>query len=225
MRIFRVLPIATACLGACVVPFLASSATADMAQEMRAAAERTVQELERVRDNPLALRDFLKRMPKGADLHNHLDGAVYAETFIRVGADDELCIDTVAKGFSKSQPIKAGAEPEPVCEAGDVPATEAFKNQTLYDELVDSFSMRGFVPSEAVTGHDHFFGTFAKFGGTDPRHTGEFLDEVSARAAAQNEQYLELMETPTWHRLNTITKDLAWREDLPRSGMSCLPGD
>jgi adenosine deaminase len=147
-------------------------------------------------------------------LHNHLDGAVYAETFIRVGAEDQLCIDTVAKAFSKSQPIKSGAEPEPVCEAGDVPATDAFKNQTLYDELVDSFSMRGFVPSEAVTGHDHFFGTFAKFGGTDPRHTGEFLDEVSGRAAAQNEQYMELMETPTWHRLNTITKDLPWREDL-----------
>ena len=74
--------------------------------------------------------------------------------------------------------------------------------------------MRGFVPSEGESGHDHFFETFAKFGGTDPRHTGEFLDEVSARAAAQNEQYLELMETPTWNRLNTITKDLAWREDL-----------
>jgi adenosine deaminase len=65
-----------------------------------------------------------------------------------------------------------------------------------------------------VTGHDHFFATFAKFGGTDPRHTGDFLDEVATRAAAQNEQYLELMETPTWNRLNTITKDVAWREDL-----------
>jgi adenosine deaminase len=37
---------------------------------------------------------------------------------------------------------------------------------------------------------------------------------VSARATAQNEQYLELMETPTWNRLNTITKDVAWRENL-----------
>ena len=43
---------------------------------MQAAAERTIQELERVHDNPLALRDFLKRMPKGADLHNHLHSAV-----------------------------------------------------------------------------------------------------------------------------------------------------
>ncbi len=150
----------------------------------------------------MALREFLKRMPKGADLHNHLDGAVYAETFIRVGGEDGLCVDPVAKGFTKSQPIKSGAEPEPACEAGDVPAAAVPKNQRLYDELVDSFSMRGFVPSEGETGHDHFFGTFAKFGGTDPRHTGEFLHEVTTRAAAQNEQYLELMETPTWHRLN-----------------------
>ena len=192
-----------------------------------AAAERTVQELEQVRDNPLALRDFLKRMPKGADLHNHLDGAVYAETFIRVGADDELCIDTVGEGILEvaadqvRSRARAGLRGRRRSSHGRVQEPEA-----LYDELVNSFSMRGFVPSEAVTGHDHFFGTFAKFGGTDPRHTGEFLDEVSARAAAQNEQYLELMETPTWHRLNTITKDLAWREDLGLAqAMSCLPGD
>ena len=38
--------------------------------------------------------------------------------------------------------------------------------------------------------------------------------EVAARAARQNAQYLELMATPTWNRLNTITKDVAWREDL-----------
>jgi adenosine deaminase len=178
------------------------------------AEQRTAQELEQVRADPLALRDFLKRMPKGADLHNHLDGAAYAETFIRVGGEDGLCVDQTAKAFTKAQPIEAGASPQPVCEAGDIPAAEVPKNQHLYDALVDSFSMRGFVPSEGITGHDHFFGTFAKFGGTDPRHAGDFLDEVAQRAAAQNEQYLELMETPTWHRLNDITKGLAWREDL-----------
>src|SRR5580700_11870956 len=32
--------------------------------------------LEAVRGNPLDLREFLKGMPKGADLHNHLSGAV-----------------------------------------------------------------------------------------------------------------------------------------------------
>jgi adenosine deaminase len=175
---------------------------------------RAAKELDAIRDDPLALRIFLKRMPKGADLHNHLDGAVYAETFIRVAGEDGLCVDPVAKSFTKSQPIKSGAEPEPVCEAGDIRAADVPKNQRLYDQLVDAFSMRGFLSAQGETGHDHFFASFAKFGGTDPRHTGEFLAEVSERAATQNEQYLELMETPTWNRLNTITKDVAWREDL-----------
>jgi adenosine deaminase len=75
----------------------ALAVTVTSAQDKQASgAERTAQALDRIRSEPLELRDFLKRMPKGADLHNHLDGAVYAETFIRVGAEDQLCIDTVA---------------------------------------------------------------------------------------------------------------------------------
>jgi adenosine deaminase len=175
-------------------------------QQVRDSELRAAKALEAIRGDPLALYAFLKRMPKGADLHNHLDGAVYAETFIRVGGEDGLCVDPVAKSFTKSQPIRSGAEPEAVCEEGDIKVAEVAKTQKLYDGLVVSFSMRGFVPSEGESGHDHFFETFAKFGGTDPRHTGEFLNEVSARAAAQNEQYLELMETPTWNRLNTINQ-------------------
>ncbi|MBC8013765.1 MAG: hypothetical protein H7X74_06780 [Methyloceanibacter sp.] len=209
MSIARAIAGIAVVLAALFMPILAVAQKEPKDNEPRAARE-----LDAIRGDPLALRVFLKRMPKGADLHNHLDGAVYAETFIRVGGEDGLCVDPVAKAFTKSQPIKSGAEPAPVCEAGDVPAADVPKNQRLYDELADSFSMRGFVPSEGVTGRDHFFGTFAKFGGSDPRHTGEFLHEVTARAAAQNEQYLELMETPTWHRLNDITKGMTWHEEF-----------
>jgi adenosine deaminase len=176
--------------------------------------ERTAQKLESVRTDPLALRDFLARMPKGADLHSHLSGAIYAETHIRDAGEDHLCIDQVAKAFTKSQPVLAGAEPEPVCEAGDVPADDLPKKSRLYNALIDSFSMRSFVPATGETGHDHFFAAFTKFGGNDPSHTGEWLDEVATRAARQNVQYLELMATPSWHRLNDITNRMQWREDL-----------
>jgi adenosine deaminase len=134
---------------------------------MQAAAERTIHELERVRDNPLALRDFLKRMPKGADLHNHLHSAVYAETFIKEAIEDGLCVDPAKKAFDQSQPVTGAA---PQCEPGKVPAATVYKDLSLYNGLIDSFSMRGFVPSEGETGHDHFFGAFKKFGGIDPRH-------------------------------------------------------
>ena len=182
--------------------------------EPSAAERRTTQAMEAVRDDPLRLRDFLFRMPKGADLHSHLHSAVFAETLIADGAADGLCVDPVAQAFTKSQPVMAGAEPKPVCEQGDVPAADVYEDPALYNGLIDAFSMRGFVPSEGKTGYDHFFGAFKKFGGTDPSHTGEWLDEVAGRAARQNVQYLELMATPTWHRLNDITKDVAWRDDL-----------
>jgi adenosine deaminase len=194
--------------------FLASVSVDAAVADPTTAEQRTAQELDSVRGQPLLLRDFLMRMPKGADLHLHLTGATYAESHIKAAGEDGLCVDPIAKSFTKSQPVHAGAEWQPVCEEGDVPAASAPANQTLYNALIDSFSMRGFVPSEGATGHDHFFDAFTKFGGTDPRHLGEWLDEIAARAARQNVQYLEVMATPTWNRLNTITKGVAWREDL-----------
>jgi len=59
-------------------------------------AERTAKYLESVRENPAALMDFLDRMPKGGDLHHHLTGAVYAESYIDYAVEDGLCIHRVA---------------------------------------------------------------------------------------------------------------------------------
>jgi adenosine deaminase len=132
-----------------------------------------------------ALHAFLEEMPKGADLHMHLSGAVYAETFLKDAALDKLCVDPIQRSFAK-----------PPCNSPLVTAASVYTNQKLYDALVDAFSMRGFVPSAGVSGHDQFFATFDRFGGTDKSHSAEWLDEVASRAAAQNEQYLEVMITP-----------------------------
>ena len=83
--------------------------------------------------------------------------------------------------------------PERGCGGGE----RVFKNQKLYDALVDAFSMRSFVPTPGVSGHDQFFATFDRFSGIDNRTSGEWLDEVATRAARQNEQYLEVMQTPS----------------------------
>ena len=74
--------------------------------------------------------------------------------------------------------------------------------------------MRGYVPSPGITGHDHFFDTFDKFGGTDHRHKGEWLDEVATRAAAQNEQYLELMDTPDFSHAAALAHEIGWHDDF-----------
>jgi adenosine deaminase len=175
--------------------------------------QQTELQLQAARQNPLQLRHFLLGMPKGADLHNHLSGAVYAESWIRAGAEDHLCIDIAKLAFAKPQALSSGAD-QPACGEGRVPVANAFKDQDLYDALVDAFSMRGFAPSPGVTGHDHFFDAFAKFGGTDHRHLGEWIDEVATRAAAQNEQYLELMHTPDFSHTAAIAREIGWRDDF-----------
>lgn len=143
-----------------------------------------------VKGGPLTLRAFLEEFPKGADLHVHLSGAVYAETFIKDAAEDGLCVDP--KDLTLAQPPCAA----PLEPAKDLNGVMTPAEQDLYDRLVDSFSMRSFVPTPGFSGHDQFFSTFDRVHGLSKKHIGEWVDEVASRAAAQNQQYLELMQTP-----------------------------
>jgi adenosine deaminase len=157
---------------------------------------------------PGAVYSFLEEFPKGADLHVHLSGAVYAETFIREAGEDGLCVDTVALKFAK-----------PPCTGHSIPATALAgsmtpTNQDLYNRLVDAFSMRSFVATNEFSGHDQFFSTFDRFGGLDKRHAGEWVDEVANRSGEQNQQYLELMDTPPFGHAAQIAYELGWNEDL-----------
>jgi len=165
--------------------------------------ERASRALDTARGNSLSLRAFLAEMPKGAELHYHLEGGIYAESWIRAGIEDHLCVNLASMAFVK--------EASATCKSGEVPAVNANQDQHLYDELVDAFSMRGFVPTPGVTGHDHFFASFDKFDAADPPHTGEWLDEIATRAAAQNEQYLELLVTPNFSRTAMIAHQLGWQ--------------
>ena len=74
--------------------------------------------------------------------------------------------------------------------------------------------MRSFVPSAGVSGHDQFFSTFEHFAGIDKSHGGEWLDEVATRAAAQNEQYLEIMMTPPFSSAAKLGYGIGWPAPL-----------
>ncbi len=157
-------------------------------------------------EGPPALYAFLYRMPKGADLHVHLTGAVYAETWIREAAEDNECVSAAGLRFDAAHHV-------PSCPAGETPATGVLSDQHLYDALVDAFSMRAFVPSAGNSGHDHFFDAFGRFG-SDNRFDGQWIDEVAARAAAQNEQYLELMQTGDYSAVKAEADKLGWDPDF-----------
>jgi adenosine deaminase len=150
---------------------------------------------------PLALYTFLHDMPKGSDLHTHLAGAVYAETFIREAVEANLCVQskTLTLYKYKTTATTRGLPPQPVCGDEGEPVANALTNQKLYDQLIDAFSMRTFIPVTGESGHDHFFASFDRFLAVEgSKYVGEWVDELASRAAGQNEQYLEIMNTPNF---------------------------
>ena len=171
---------------------------------------RAIRAFDTAKKNPLELSAFLERMPKGADLHMHLSGAVYAETFLRDAAEDGLCVNLTTFSLFKPAATTRSLPPQSVCGEDSAPAESVFKNQLLYDKLVDAFSMRSFVPSSGISGHDQFFATFDRFGAINKSHTGEWLNEVAVRAAAQNEQYLEVMDTPAFSDVSKLSATIPW---------------
>jgi adenosine deaminase len=169
-----------------------------------------------VKAGPLALQAFLAQFPKGADLHVHLSGAIYAESFIRAASQDGLCVDPAALSFAKppcTSPLIAAAQL-----SGNITSA----NQDLYDRLINSFSMRSFVATPGFSGHDQFFSTFDRFGGLGKKHIGEWVDEVASRAAAQTQQYVELMETPIFNHAAEIAHANPLNEDFAQYRQTLL---
>jgi len=162
---------------------------------------------------PPELYAFLKPMPKGAELHYHLSGGVYAETFLEEAVRQHLCIDPAAARFAK--PAPGALQVTEPCPDGSIPASEAVKDQKLYDRLVNALSMRSFEPSPGFTGHDQFFSGNRTNGPTG--FMGEWLAEAATRAADQNELYLEIMTSPNFRKSIALSSPIPWPSDAEES--------
>src|SRR5687768_5146519 len=132
------------------------------------------------------LREVLYAMPKGGDLHHHLSGSVYAETFLELADSDGLCVDKRELAIVEC----------PAAPADQIaPAGTALKDPALYSAMLNSMSMRQFRPV-AESGHAHFFNAFEKFRAVSRRHVPQMLTEVVSRFAAENVDYLETIFSP-----------------------------
>ena len=184
------------------VLFLALSAHAQTRTSRNAGRNSGVtaeQYFESIRKSPPQMLAFLRKMPKGADLHSHLSGAIYAESYIQWAAEKGLCVSQTTTVLS-----------QPPCDgAGQVPVNTALSNQVLYRKLVDSWSMRYWQYS-GINGHDQFFDAFGKFGAATWGHTGRMLAEVASRAYKGRVLYLELMLTPDGGASSQIGQKVGW---------------
>src|SRR5690242_5326627 len=84
-----------------------------VAPQGNAPEQRTARYFESIRKSPPQELAFLLKLPKGGDLHNHLSGSIYAETYIQWAADKGLCIDTRTMIlFSTSPPTQCDPKSE-----------------------------------------------------------------------------------------------------------------
>lgn len=202
----KALCLALALAASTTVPTLAQAQTGSNAQQRTEAHFRTV------RPKPPELWAFLKEMPKGGDLHSHLSGAIYAESMIGWAAEDGLCVDTKSLTVVK-----------PPCDAaqGQVGAKEAQADGLLYRRMIDAWSMRN-LQTSGLSGHDQFFDSFGKFGGSNKGRNGDMLAEVASRASAGQVSYLELMLTPGGSEVSKVAAKAGWNDDFSAMRISML---
>jgi adenosine deaminase len=153
------------------------------------------------RGNSGALYALLKEMPKGGDLHNHITGAVYAESLVQFAAESGLCIDRQSLALEQAP-----------CQTNQAEAHEALSDPELYQKVIDAWSMRDFKPG--ASGHDHFFDSFSKFSLATEPHMAQILAEVTQRAANGNVQYLELMLSPDHGRASALGSKIGYDADF-----------
>jgi adenosine deaminase len=194
----------------------AAAAFAPAAQAAGRYELRTARAFQALRHEPAKLRAFLKAMPKGADLHNHLSGAVPTETLIGYAVQDGLCIDVVS--LTAMPAPAAGA----TCPAGQRPAADVSADGAFYEQILRAWSMEGFAAG-AESGHDHFFATFGKFGLATVRK-GDMLAVVANINAAQNVLYLETLVSRQGDAVRTLARSVGFDPDFAAMRSRLLAG-
>jgi adenosine deaminase len=192
----------------CTLTIFASGSAAG--QKTLNPEQRAARHFDSVRQQPSLLLAFLREMPKGGDLHNHLLGAIYAESFIDFAAGDGFCVD-------RTTSILIAPPCDDACDryASKPGVRCAYQDHVLYNSIVDAWSMRNWEHSEG-SGHDHFFASFDKFQVAMVNHVGDAIAEATARAAADRLQYLELLHTADGLQAARVGEKVDWDDDLPR---------
>lgn len=197
----------TVCFAALALLWLSESpavAQVRSAVVARTPAEaRTARHFETLRRTPPQLLAFLLRMPKGGDLHNHLSGAIYAESYVRWAAEKGLCVNQTTLALSNAPCV---------AEQNQVLASNALTSSLLYRQLIDAWSMRYWQPGplSGQNGHDRFFDTFGKFSAATNGQLGPMLAETIRRAAKGRVSYLELMLTPDNGAASALGAQVGW---------------
>lgn len=142
-----------------------------------------------IRGNLAKLRQFFADMPKGGDLHNHLTGSAYAETYFEIACNHELYADLATGKLYKQETSHPASAVKLSWHMSDL--------HNVRMTLIDKWSIRNFQPYKCALGPDeYFFGEFGLFSAaTEEEDLIRIAHELKVRAVEENVLYLEIMGT------------------------------
>ncbi|MFC5462137.1 adenosine deaminase [Massilia niabensis] len=138
---------------------------------------------------------FLRRMPKGGDLHHHYSGSVYAEQYMQFVDNAKHCVYKDTFKLEKAPEIVKAELAKPPKEAKCVSGLDLMADEAAWRELLKRWSSKDFATYGAgqLAPDRQFFQTFERFGDFSRlNYAGAFRD-LKARAKAENVGYLETM--------------------------------
>lgn len=148
---------------------------------------------------------FTNLLPKGADLHHHYSGSIYAETYLDWVGARNYCVyrasDPAQKTSSPARTIekfRIETQPQELSEAARrlcIGADEVRKDNNFYRDLLKRWSDKDYDNHfhEQAAPDQQFFDTFGYFGPVSGSNFGEGLKSLKARAKAENLGYMETM--------------------------------
>ncbi|MCR5027842.1 MAG: hypothetical protein K6A31_01120 [Fibrobacter sp.] len=153
-----------------------------------------------IKHNKAKLRQFIADMPKGAELHHHLTGAVYAETLFAIAYNQELYVNPDTGRLSVDAP-----DPKKYPDADKYiqltaktfePDENGYKKYDFHFtriSLIDKWSVRDYQPYKYPLGPDeYFFSLFGNFiAAAGNKYLPTIVHRLKVRAKEENLQYIE----------------------------------
>ncbi|MBZ2208775.1 adenosine deaminase [Massilia soli] len=138
---------------------------------------------------------FFTRMPKGADLHHHYSGSIYAEQYLDWIDKQGWCVDKASYQIETKPENVAAQRALPADKRSCLSTGEVIANDVLYRELLQRWSTKDFDNHGAVQPppDQRFFQTFNYFYSVSNTNFAEGLQTLKKRALDENVAYIETM--------------------------------
>jgi adenosine deaminase len=142
---------------------------------------------------------FFSQMPKGADLHHHYSGSVYAEQFLDWVDKQHYCVNKTTYRIETDKAVIDAERAKPAAQRGCLSSAEVLADAGGYQELLQRWSTKDFYNhgGDQSPPDRTFFDTFAYFNAVASTNSNEGFLTLKKRAIEENLSYIEtIFEMP-----------------------------